>query len=98
MGDPLVVNCTVSTIDGVEPSTVLIQWTGPGVLTERFSMSNRTSSGNNIYFSTLRISYLIKSDENTPYFCIVIILEASGTGSFEIESLSGEDVSVNVLY
>ena len=96
VGDPLVANCTVSTVDGVEPSTVMIQWIGPGISTPRFSMSNRTSIGNNVYLSTLRISYLITSDENTPYFCIVTILEGSATESFEIESLSGEDVTMNV--
>ena len=95
MGDPLIANCTVSTVSGVEPSTVMMQWSGSGVSTDRFIMSNRTSSGNNMYFSTLRISYLIKSDEINPYFCIVTILEAISTGSFEIESLSGEDVTVN---
>ena len=96
VGNPLVANCTVSTVDGVEPSTVMITWIGPGVSTSRFSMSNHTSIGNNMYLSTLRISYLIKSDESTPYFCIVTILEGSATESFEIESLSGEDITVNV--
>ena len=96
VGNPLVANCTVSTVDGVEPSTVMITWTGPGVSTSRFSMSNRISIGNNMYLSTLRISYLIKSDENTPYFCIATILEGSATDSFEIESLRGEDITVNV--
>ena len=95
VGDPLVANCTVSTVSGVEPSTVMITWTGPGVSTSRFSTSNRISIGNNMYLRTLRISYLIKSDENTPYFCIVTILEGSATESFEIESLSGEDACWN---
>ena len=98
MGDPLIANCTVSTVEGVEPSTVMMQWSGPGVSTDRFSMSNRTSSGNNMYFITLRISYLLTSDENTPYFCIVMILEASATGSFEIESLSGKNITMNFNY
>ena len=93
VGNPLVANCTVRTVNGVEPSTVMITWTGPGVGAPRFSMSNRTSIGNNMYFSTLHISYLIKSDENTPYFCIVTILEAAATESFEVESLRGEDVT-----
>ena len=96
MGDPLVANCTVSIVSGVEPSTVMISWTGPGISTPRFSMSNRTSIGNNMYLSILRISYLLRSDENTPYFCIATILEASATDSFEIESLRGEDFTVNV--
>ena len=96
VGDPLVANCTVSTVSGVESSSVMITWTGPEVSTSRFGLSNHISIGNNMYLRTLHISYLIKSDENTLYFCIVTILEGSATESFEIESLSGEDITVHV--
>ena len=96
VGNPLVANCTVSTVSGVEPSAVTITWIGPGVSTSRFNLSNRISIGNNMYLRTLHISYLIKSDENTPYFCIVTILGGNATESFEIESLNGEDITVHV--
>ena len=98
MGDPLDARCTVSTVDGVEESEVLITWTGPGVSTLRFNMSDRISLGSNTYLVTLYVAFLMKTDGNSPYFCIVTILEAFGSESFEIESLSGKHINVNVNY
>ena len=98
VGNPLDASCTVSTVDGVEESAVLIRWTGPGVTTLRFNMSDQISLGNNRYLRTLHITFLMRTDQNSPYFCIVTILEASESTSFEIESLSGKNINVNVNY
>ena len=95
VGNLLNANCIVSTVDGVEFNDVMISWTGPGVSTNRFIMGNITALGNNMYFRTLQIEYLLKSDENNPFFCISTILEGSSTESFELESLSGEYVNIN---
>ena len=95
MGSPLNANCIVSTVDGVEFSDVLIRWIGPGVSTDRFIMSNITSLGNNTYSRTLQIDYLLKTDENNPYFCIATILEGSATESFELNYLAGKYVNIN---
>ena len=95
MGSPLNANCIVSTVDGVEFSDVMIIWTGPGVLADRFIMSNITFLGNNTYSRTLQLDYLLKTDENSPYFCIATILEASATESFELESLAGKYININ---
>ena len=89
VGSPLIAECTVSTVDGVELSDVMINWTGPGVLTDRFIMGSIISNENNTYSRTLQLTHLIQSDENSTYFCIVMILEASVVESFEIASLTG---------
>ena len=90
MGSPLNSNCIVSTVDGVEFSDVMISWTGPGISSDRFIMSNITSLGNNTYSRTLKLDYVLKIDENNPYFCIAAILEANEIESFELESLAGK--------
>ena len=92
IGSPLNANCIVNTVDGVEVNDVMIRWTGPGVSTDRFIIGNIISLGNNRYSRILRLEYLVKSDENTPYFCITTILEASETESFELESLVSKHV------
>ena len=90
IGSPLIAECTVSTVDGVELSDVMINWTGPGVLTDRFIMGSVISNGNNTYSRTLQITHLMLTDENSAYFCTVMILEVNGTESFELGSLTGK--------
>ena len=81
--------CMVNTISGVESSSVLISWTGPGgrpiINNSRVSISPTTSSGNN-YTSRVHFIYLMKGDEGT-YTCNVMILEASGSSSYTLPSL-----------
>ena len=88
MGSPQVINCTVSTVSGVESSLVMISWMGPGgVITNdsRVTISPTTSSGNT-YTSSLQFTYLMEGDEGT-YTCNVMILETSGSKSVELQSL-----------
>ena len=86
MGSPQVINCTVSAVSGVESSSVLISWMGPGgdpITTDcRVIISQITSSGN-IHTSSLQFDYLMEGDEGT-YTCNVMILEASGLDSVEL--------------
>ena len=100
IGSPLIAECTVSTVDGVELSDVMINWTGPEVLTDRFIMGSIISNGSNTYSRTLKLTHFIQTDENSTYFCIVMILEASSVASFELGSLIGEYVyiSVDIIY
>ena len=81
--------CTVSTISGVESSSVLISWTGPRggpiINDSRVSISPTTSSSNN-YTNRVRFTYLMEGDEGT-YTCNVMILEASGSSSYTLPSL-----------
>ena len=90
VGSPLSANCTVTTVDGVEYNAVMIDWSGPGVATERFTISNVTASASNVYYKTLNLAYLMSTDGHSPYFCVAVILEAIGTASFELESLTGK--------
>ena len=83
MGSRQVINCTVSTVSGVESSSVMISWIGPGggsIMTDcRVNISMITSSGNN-YTSSLQFAYLMEGDEGI-YTCNVIILGTSGLES-----------------
>ena len=88
MGSPQIINCTVSTVSGVESSSVMISWMGPGgVITSdsRVTISPTTSSGNT-YTSSLQFTYLMEGDEGI-YTCNVMILESSGSQSVELQSL-----------
>ena len=92
VGSPLVINCTVSTVSGVQSSLVMISWTGPGggsVMNDsRVTISPTTSSGND-YTSSLQFIYLIDGDEGT-YICNVTVLEIIVSQSVELESFSGK--------
>ena len=92
MGSPQVINCTVSTVSGVESSSVMISWMGPGVgsvmSNSRVTISPTTSSGST-YTSSLQFTYLIERDEGT-YTCNVMILETSGSQSVELQSLTSK--------
>ena len=85
--------CRVSTVSGVESSSVFISWTGPGgglvggpiINDSRVSISPTTSSGNN-FTSSVQFTYLMEGDEGT-YTCNVIILETSGSSSCMLPSL-----------
>ena len=88
MGSPRVINCTVSTVSGVESSSIMISWMGPGgVITNdsRVTIGQTTSSGN-AYASSLQFTYLMEEDEGT-YTCNVMILDTSETRSVELNAL-----------
>ena len=90
VGNPLVINCTVSTVSGVESSSVTISWMAPGggsiISDSRVTISPTTSSGNN-YTSSLQFTYLKKGDEGI-HTCNVMILETTKSQSVELESLT----------
>ena len=91
MGSPQVINCTVSTVSGVESSSVMISWIGPGgsaIINDRVTISPTTSSGNT-YTSSLQFIKLKEGDEGT-YTCNVKILEANVSQSVEIHSLTSK--------
>ena len=91
VGSPQVINCTVSTVSGVQSSSVMISWMGPaGSITNdsRVTISPTTSSGNT-YTSSLQFTYLMEGDEGT-YTCNVMIVDNSGSQSVEIKSLTSK--------
>ena len=82
----------MSTVGGVELSSVMISWMGPGGVyitnDSRVTISPTTSSGNS-YISRLRFTYLIERDEGM-YACNVTILETSGSKVFGLYDLIGK--------
>ena len=93
MGSPQNIQCTVSTVNGVESSSVIISWRGPGgniMNNSRVTISPTTSSGNT-YTSSLQFTYLMEGDEGT-YTCNVMILDVSGSDSVEL-SLNCKQIS-----
>ena len=92
VGSPQVISCTVSTVSGVESSSVMISWMGPGGISimndSRVIISATTSSGNT-YTSSLQFTYLMEGDNGT-YTCNVMILDTSGSQSVELQSLTSK--------
>ena len=88
VGSPQMIQCTVSTVSGVESSLVMISWMGPGGDTIT-SDSRVTISGTTGLMSTLNFMYLMEGDEGT-YTCNVMILETSGSASVELQALTSE--------
>ena len=89
VGSRQVIDCTVSTVSGVESSSVMISWMGPGggsVMTDsRVTIIPTTSSGNT-YTSSLQFTYLLQSDEGT-HTCNIMILQTSASESVELQSI-----------
>ena len=91
VGDPLLVQCIVDTVDGVEPSLVNISWMGPGgtliVNSSRVTVSQIKPS-DNTYNRSLHFTSLFENNAGV-YMCIVMILEANESSPFEIQTLFG---------
>ena len=92
MGSSQNIQCTVSTVSGVESSYVMVSWMGPGgdsiTSDSRVNISS-TSSGNNMYTSILQFTYLMEGDEGT-YTCNVMILDVSESDSVDLQSLTSK--------
>ena len=92
VGSPQDIQCIVSTVSGVELSSVMISWMGPGgesiTNDSRVTISPTTSSGNN-YTSSLQFTYLMEGDEGM-YTCSVMILETFATDFTNISNLTGK--------
>ena len=89
VGSPQDIQCIVSTVDGVELSSVMISWMGPGgesiTNDSRVSVSPITSSGNN-YTSSLQFTYLMEGDEGI-YMITVVILGITISKTFEFDNV-----------
>ena len=86
------INCTVSSVSGVESSLVMISWMGPGgdniSSGSRVTINPTTSSGNT-YTSSIQLAYLMEGDEGM-YTCNVVILRTSESTSVVLETLTSE--------
>ena len=89
VGSPQDIQCIVSTVSGVELSSVMIGWMGPGgesiTNDSRVTISPTTSSGNN-YTSSLQFTYLMEGDEGM-YTCNVMILDTTASELFTLSNL-----------
>ena len=92
VGDALYLNCVVSTVSGVESSSVMISWMGPGGDTatddSRVTINPTTLNGSN-YISSLQFTYLMEGDEGA-YLCNVSILNAGESELVMLEALTGK--------
>jgi len=93
VGNSQALQCEVSTISGVNSSSVIISWMGPGGTSitndnSRVTISPTTSSGNT-YTSNLQFTYLMEGDEGT-YTCNVIMLGTAASESVGIGSLTSK--------
>ena len=97
MGNRQVINCTVSTVSGVDLNSVLIIWLDPEgnplmMDDGRVTISDTTSTGNGNFAKSLIFAFLMEGvygDEGN-YTCDAMILDASGTDSFMIGTLTGQ--------
>ena len=93
IGSPQDIQCIVSTVSGVELSSVMISWMGPGgesiTNDSRVTISPTTSSGNN-YTSSLQFTYLMEGDEGM-YTCNVMILETNVSHYIDLNYLTGKN-------
>jgi len=98
VGSPQDIQCTVSTVSGVELNSVIISWMGPGGNTitndSRVTINPTSVSGNN-YTSSLQFTYLVEGDEGI-YECNVVILETTGSSSVEMKSLTSKNIKLYV--
>ena len=92
VGSPQDIQCIVSTVSGVELSSVMISWMGPGgesiTNDSRVTISPTTSSGN-YYTNSLQFTYLMEGDEGM-YTCNVMILETNASHFTELHNLRGK--------
>ena len=92
VGSSQVINCTVCTVSGVESSSVMISWMGPGggsiMNDSRVTIGPTISSGNS-FTSSLQFTYLLERDEGN-YTCNWTILKTTGSQSVELQSLASK--------
>ena len=93
VGSPKMIQCTVSTVSGVESNSVMISWVGPRGDTitndSRVTINPTTSDSDNTYTSSIQFTYLMEGDEGT-YNCTVMILKTNGSTSVELKAFTGK--------
>jgi len=90
----------VSTVSGVELSSVMISWMGPGGDTIRNDSRVTiipTISINSDYISTLEFNYLMEGDEGI-YTCEVMILETTASDFITLKNLTGMLNLLAIIY
>ena len=99
VGSPLGIQCIVTTVSGVEVSSVMISWMGSNgnniTDTSRIIVNPVTSFGNN-YTSGLHFIYLKEGDEGM-YTCNVTILDNTQSAVIELDSLTCKYICIHRL-
>ena len=89
VGSPQDIQCIVSTVSGVELSSVMINWMGPGgesiTNDSRVTIIPTTSSGNN-FTSSLQFTYLMEGDDGM-YTINVMILDTTISKTIQLNSI-----------
>ena len=91
VGSPQNIQCIVSTVSGVELSSVMISWMGPGeesITNDSRVTINPTTSNGNKYTSSLQFTYLMEGDEGN-YTCNVMILKTNLSHFIHMQSPTG---------
>ena len=100
VGNPLTIECVVTTVSGV--SNVTINWSDPArnlIMNYTRITISPTTPTNNVFTSSLQFEYLIERDEGT-YTCNVMILETINSSVVEIQTPNSEfffDMYVKIL-
>ena len=94
VGSPQFINCTVSTVIGVDPSLIMISWMRPEgipiiISDSRLAIIPATFIDSNTYISSLKFTYLMEGDEGT-YTCNVMIQDTNVSQSVELQSLTSK--------
>jgi len=100
VGSPQEIHCIVSTVGGVELSSVMISWMGPEgnvIRNDSRVAISQTTSVRNDFISTLEFTYLMEGDEGT-YTCNVMILETIVSDYITINNLTGKLIKLHRAY
>jgi len=92
VGSSLDIQCTAQVpFNGVEPKSVMFNWTGPNGISivndNRVAIYSKNSS-TNIFTSTLHFFYIMEGDEGK-YTCKVMILRTAKSSNITIGTLNG---------
>ena len=85
VGDTLSIHC-VATVSGVDPSSIMYSWVGPG---DSGVPISTTSINNTHASSSIQFTYLMEGDDGT-YTCNVMILGTNGSVSVVLGPLASE--------
>ena len=95
MGNSLNLDCSVTTVSGVDPSSIMFSWVGPhgNTVTRNDRVLNPTISD---HTDSIQFTYLMEGDNGT-YTCNVMILGTNGSVSVVL-ALAGELILIMCIY
>ena len=93
VGDNLILTCTVTVVNGISSSLVIVEWNGGDLLSEspRITIANLTNDG--LKYTTMIIFSPLLSGDSGLYYC-----SASVIGFDEADNSDSELVVVNGKY